>query len=196
MNKYLTLFFRIVVGAIFLWASFDKIIDPAKFARDISNYHIVPLGLENTIALILPWLEFFIGTGLIIGVMVDGSIIISSVLLITFNIMIAQAMARGFNIDCGCGLKEGQLSKVFGLKFKKELEKEGKKVQLFALTDITNERLRNLKGIDAFVQVACPRISTDNQFDKPVLSTPQANALLKILRNESIEGYLEIPHWL
>ena len=93
----------------FLWASFDKIIDPAKFARDISNYHIVPLGLENTIALILPWLEFFIGTGLVIGVMVDGSIIISSVLLITFNIMIAQAMARGFNIDCGCGLKEGQL---------------------------------------------------------------------------------------
>ena len=109
MNKYLTLFFRIVVGTIFLWASFDKIIDPAKFARDISNYHIVPLGLENTIALILPWLEFFIGTGLILGLMVDGSIIISSVLLITFNIMIAQAMARGFNIDCGCGLKEGQL---------------------------------------------------------------------------------------
>ena len=109
MNKYLTLFFRIVVGAIFLWASFDKIIDPAKFARDISNYHIVPLGLENTIALVLPWLEFFIGTGLILGVMVDGSIMISSVLLITFNIMIAQAMARGFSIDCGCGLKEGQL---------------------------------------------------------------------------------------
>ena len=93
MNKYLTLFFRIVVGAIFLWASFDKIIDPAKFARDISNYHIVPLGLENTIALVLPWLEFFIGTGLIIGIMVDGSIIISSVLLITFNIMIAQALS-------------------------------------------------------------------------------------------------------
>ena len=94
------------------------------------------------------------------------------------------------------GLKEGQLSKVFALKIKKELEKEGKKVQLFALTDITNDRLRNFKGIDAFIQVACPRISTDNQFDKPVLSSPQANALLKILRNESIEEYLEIPHWL
>ena len=94
------------------------------------------------------------------------------------------------------GLKEGQLSKVFALKIKKELEKEGKKVQLFGLTDITNDRLQNLKGIDAFVQVACPRISTDNQFDKPVLSSPQANALLKILRNESIDEYLEIPHWL
>jgi 2-(3-amino-3-carboxypropyl)histidine synthase len=104
------------------------------------------------------------------------------------------ADAQSFGIIIG--LKEGQLSKVFALKFKKELEKAGKIVQLFAMTDITNDRLRNLKGIEAFIQVACPRISTDNQFDKPVLSTPQANALLKILRNESIEGYLEIPHWL
>jgi len=94
------------------------------------------------------------------------------------------------------GLRDGQLSKTTALKFKQELEKEGKTVQLFALTDITNDRLRNLKGIDAFIQVACPRISTDNQFDKPLLSTPQANALLKILRNESIDGYMQIPHWL
>jgi 2-(3-amino-3-carboxypropyl)histidine synthase len=104
------------------------------------------------------------------------------------------AEAKTFGIIVG--LKEGQIAKTFALKFKRELEKEGKIVQLFALTDITNERLCNLKGIDAFIQVACPRISTDNQFDKPVLSTPQANALLKILRHESIEGYLQIPHWL
>jgi len=104
------------------------------------------------------------------------------------------AEAKSFGVIVG--LKEGQLSKVFALRIKKDLEKEGKKVQLFALTDITNDRLRNLKGIDAFIQVACPRISTDNQFDKPVLSTPQANALLKILRNESIDEYFEIPHWL
>ncbi|MDH3678068.1 MAG: diphthamide biosynthesis enzyme Dph2 [Nitrosopumilus sp.] len=102
--------------------------------------------------------------------------------------------AKSFGIIVG--LKEGQLSKLFALEFKKQLEKEGKKVQLFALTDITSERLNNLKGIDAFIQVACPRISTDNQFDKPVLSSPQANALLKLLRNESIEEYLELPHWL
>jgi len=104
------------------------------------------------------------------------------------------AEAKSFGVIVG--LKEGQLSKVFALKIKKELEKEGKEVQLFALTDITNDRLQNLKGIDAFIQVACPRISTDNQFSKPVLSTPQANALLKILRHESIDEYLELPHWL
>ena len=26
-----------------------------------------------------------------------------------FNLMIAQAIFRGFNIECGCGFKEGQL---------------------------------------------------------------------------------------
>ena len=108
--------------------------------------------------------------------------------------MYKAAEANTFGVIVG--LKEGQLSKLTALKFKRELEKEGKTVHLFALTDITNDRLRNLKGIDAFIQVACPRISTDNQFDKPVLSTPQANGLLKILRHESIENYMQIPHWL
>jgi 2-(3-amino-3-carboxypropyl)histidine synthase len=94
------------------------------------------------------------------------------------------------------GLKEGQLSKLTALKLKKELESAGKTVHLIALTDITNERLRNLKDIDAFIQVACPRISTDNKFDKPVLSTPQATALIKLLRKENVENYFQIKHWL
>mgnify|MGYP001438803999 CR=1 FL=1 len=54
-------------------------------------------------------MEFFIGTGLILGIMVDGSIMISSFLLLLFNVLIAQAILRGFNIECGCGLKDGQI---------------------------------------------------------------------------------------
>ena len=109
LKNYLILIVRVLLGAVFLWASFDKIMDPSKFARDISNYHIIPFGLENIIAIILPWLEFFIGSGLILGLFVDGAVLLSGFLLIAFNVLIAQAMFRGFNIDCGCGLKEGQL---------------------------------------------------------------------------------------
>ena len=108
-KNYLIVVIRILLGAVFLWASFDKIIDPSKFARDISNYHIIPFGLENIIAIVLPWLEFLIGSGLILGILVDGAVLLSGILLISFNVLIAQAMLRGFNIDCGCGLKEGQL---------------------------------------------------------------------------------------
>ena len=109
LKNYLILIVRVLLGAVFLWASFDKIMDPSKFARDIANYHIIPFGLENIIAIVLPWLEFFIGSALILGLLVDGSVLLSGILLIAFNVLIAQAMLRGFNIDCGCGLKEGQL---------------------------------------------------------------------------------------
>ena len=100
---------RIFLGFIFLIASIDKIVDPAGFARDISNYHVVPFGLENIIAIVLPWLELLIGLGLILGIMVDGASVISGILLILFIILIFQATIRGFNFECGCGLKEGEL---------------------------------------------------------------------------------------
>ena len=100
---------RILTGMVFIIASYDKLLDPQQFSRDISNYHFIPFGLENTVAIVLPWIELFIGLGLILGIMIDGSVLISGVLLIMFNFLVIQAMIRGFNIECGCGLKEGEM---------------------------------------------------------------------------------------
>ena len=109
INPYLILLIRCLLGLVFVYASYDKILDPGKFARDIANYHIVPFGLENSIAIILPWLELLIGAGIILGIFLDGSIVLSGSFLILFIFMIFQAMMRGFNIECGCGLKEGEM---------------------------------------------------------------------------------------
>ena len=109
INPYLILLIRCLLGLVFIYASYDKILDPGKFARDIANYHIVPFGLENSIAIILPWLELLIGAGIILGIFIDGSIVLSGSFLILFIFMIFQAMMRGFNIECGCGLKEGEM---------------------------------------------------------------------------------------
>ncbi|HEX6293717.1 MAG TPA: diphthamide biosynthesis enzyme Dph2 [Nitrososphaeraceae archaeon] len=94
------------------------------------------------------------------------------------------------------GLKEGQFAKIKALNLKKSLEAFEKEIQLFALTEITEERLRNFKGIDAFIQVACPRIAIDNHFSRPLLSVPQAEALIKVLKNEPIDDFLRLRHWL
>lgn len=94
------------------------------------------------------------------------------------------------------GLKEGQFAKIKALEIKKMLEGLGKRILLIAMTEITDERLLSYQEVDAFVQVACPRIGTDNHFHKPVLSAPQAMSLIKLLKGESPEGFLQIKHWL
>ncbi|RMF31459.1 MAG: diphthamide biosynthesis enzyme Dph2, partial [Candidatus Nitrosothermus koennekii] len=94
------------------------------------------------------------------------------------------------------GLKEGQLmiNRVKDIKAKLEKHKE---VSLIALTNVTEDRLQ-LFDADAFIQIACPRISTDNPFKKPVLSAPQAYALIDLLdgKEVDIDRILGISHWL
>jgi 2-(3-amino-3-carboxypropyl)histidine synthase len=95
------------------------------------------------------------------------------------------------------GLKEGQFAHIKALELKKSFEQLGKKIQLIALTDITEERVQVFRGIDAFIQVACPRIAIDNHFKRPMLSVPQALALIKLLKKEPIDNdFLKIQHWL
>lgn len=94
------------------------------------------------------------------------------------------------------GLKEGQFMLNRVIDIKKRLEKH-KEVSLIALTDITEDRLQ-LFDVDVFIQIACPRISTDNPFKKPVLSAPQAYALIDLLEGKEthIDKMLGIAHWL
>lgn len=94
------------------------------------------------------------------------------------------------------GIKDGQFAKTRALELKKELEHVGKKVRLIGLTEINEDRIQVFTHIDAFVQVACPRIGIDNHFTKPVLSVPQARALIKILNKEPVEEIFRKSHWL
>ena len=97
---------RIVLGFIFIYFSWDKILDPKLFANVIKNYDIIPFGLENFGALFLPYIEFLIGVCLILGVFLDMASFISLFLLALFILMISQAYIRGKSIDCGCLLSD------------------------------------------------------------------------------------------
>lgn len=94
------------------------------------------------------------------------------------------------------GLKEGQLMLNRAIDIKRRLEKY-KEVFLIALTEVTEDRLQLFEA-DAFIQVACPRISIDNHFKKPVLSVPQAYALIELLEGKKFDlnKMLMLPHWL
>ena len=101
-NKYFAIAVRVVLGALFMYASFDKMANPEAFANIIDNYHLLPFQLVNPLAIFLPWLEFITGLLLIIDKWVKGSLLIYSALLVIFIIALSQALIRGLDISCGC----------------------------------------------------------------------------------------------
>lgn len=101
-NKYFAIAVRVVLGALFMYASFDKMANPEAFANIIDNYHLLPYQLVNPLAIFLPWLEFITGLLLIIDKWVKGSLLIYSALLVIFIIALSQALIRGLDISCGC----------------------------------------------------------------------------------------------
>ena len=102
LNGPLILLARLILGGVFIFASLDKISNPDAFATAIGNYHVMPFGLENLLALILPWLELLSGIFIIAGIMVDGAAIMIIMMNMVFIIAISQALARGISIECGC----------------------------------------------------------------------------------------------
>ena len=101
LNKLL-LICRLFLGIIFVYASYEKILDPVGFSKNIHNFHITPVSVENLAALIIPWLELIIGVFLIFGLFLEGTTSIIIALLIFFIIILSQAIYRGIDIHCGC----------------------------------------------------------------------------------------------
>ena len=120
MSQYfrgpLVLASRLILGGVFIYASIDKIINPGDFAKIVGNYHVLPFGLENLMAIVLPWLELIAGICLIIGVMVDGSTILVVLMNIVFIFAITQALARGISIECGCFSVSSDTGSAIGIK--------------------------------------------------------------------------------
>ena len=98
----LILIFRVILGLIFIYASYDKILDPAGFSKNIHNFHMTPIAVENLAALIIPWLELIIGVFLIFGLFLEGTTSIVIALLVFFIIILSQAVFRGIDVHCGC----------------------------------------------------------------------------------------------
>ena len=106
LNNVITILIRVIMGFVFIYASYSKIVDPVSFSQNIHNYGVTPLFIENIIALTLPWIELFIGLGLILNIKFHASLDISIILMVTFILLISQAYLRGKSIDCGCFFNE------------------------------------------------------------------------------------------
>lgn len=91
-----------IVGGLFIYAGAMKVGDPAVFARDVSNFHILPWSAGVLLAVYLPWLEIIAGGAMFLGWMRSGAIAILGGLTTVFIIATVVAQLRGIDVNCGC----------------------------------------------------------------------------------------------
>ena len=101
-SPYLTTVFRIFLGLVFLYASFNKILNPGSFAIAIQNYQLIPMSLSNMVAIFLPWCEFYCAGLLLFGWWHKPAALLVSIMSIIFIVALTLAYLRGLDIDCGC----------------------------------------------------------------------------------------------
>lgn len=95
-----SLIIRLILGSVFIYAGFTKIIDPKAFAKVISHYDIIPEILLAPVAVGLPAVELLAGLGLMFNV--RGSLPVIFALLIAFTVVLGYGIHNNLNIDCGC----------------------------------------------------------------------------------------------
>lgn len=100
--KYVTLAARLIIGGLFVYASYYKLFHPLDFAVSIRNYGILPSEWSNIVALGLPWVEITAGIFLIIGLQTGPAALLTTGMLGIFLAAIIYAFSIGLDIDCGC----------------------------------------------------------------------------------------------
>lgn len=99
----------LVLGGIFLYAAYDKILNPRDFAKIVYNYRLVgpsqsmsPL-LANVWSVTLPWVEALVGVLLVFNVWRREAALVTALMLAAFIFAVGWAMSHDVNLaNCGC----------------------------------------------------------------------------------------------
>ncbi len=94
----------IILGGLFVYAGFLKLLRPNDFAEAVLAYRLAPLALAGTVAAVLPWLEVAAGMFLALGLKRRSCLLLLGLLTAGFMLVMLITLARGLQIDCGCGL--------------------------------------------------------------------------------------------
>ena len=109
-NPYFTFCVRLFIGGIVLYAGLSKITDLADMAQALENYRLLPTGIVNPLAIVLPGVEIVAGLFLMLGFLTRGSLCVATLLIVLFLVGILWAISQGLDIECGCfGTSDAEL---------------------------------------------------------------------------------------
>ncbi len=93
---------RGVPAALLLWAGLAKAFDHQDAILAVDAYDVLPEAAVRAVATVLPWLEIGVAVLLIAGLFTRVAGLATAALTVVFIAAMAQAKARGLQIDCGC----------------------------------------------------------------------------------------------
>jgi uncharacterized membrane protein YphA (DoxX/SURF4 family) len=93
---------RIVLGGVFLVSGLAKISDQVRFLLTLRAFRFFPDPLVPFAAIVLPWLEFFLGLFVLAGLFLGTSALMIAALNLIFSAALLSVVVRGIEIDCGC----------------------------------------------------------------------------------------------
>ncbi|MFC4993854.1 MauE/DoxX family redox-associated membrane protein [Rubritalea tangerina] len=96
---------RVALGGIFLVFGLMKILDAHAFVENVANFQIPPFNeppYDMWLAYFLPPLEVLVGLGLILKRWMEGALLLTAGMLLSFMGAIGSVWARGLDVDCGC----------------------------------------------------------------------------------------------
>lgn len=93
---------RLVIGAVFAFSGFTKVVDIDGTIRAVRAYQLLPEAIIPTIGAGLPVLELALAALLLTGLLTRVAAIITVPLSAAFFLGVASAWARGLSIECGC----------------------------------------------------------------------------------------------
>ncbi|MGZ8599139.1 MAG: MauE/DoxX family redox-associated membrane protein [Actinomycetota bacterium] len=93
---------RLIPAGIFLWAGLAKAFARQDSILAVNAYDVLPERLIEPVAVLLPWAEIALAVLLVLGLFVRVAGLGTALLSAVFIAGLAQAKARGLQIDCGC----------------------------------------------------------------------------------------------
>jgi uncharacterized membrane protein YphA (DoxX/SURF4 family) len=102
LQPWIGLVARLILGGVLFLAGYLKVDEPDKSQMAVRAYEMLPISVANLLGLVLPFVEVAIGALLILGSLTRFMAALGGFTMVIFIIAIAQAWARGLNIDCGC----------------------------------------------------------------------------------------------
>ena len=102
LQPWIGLVCRLTLGGVLFVAGYLKVDKLEVSQMAVRSYELLPIPIANFLGLVLPVFEVVIGLLLIVGAATRAVAALGGFTMFIFIIAIAQAWARGLNIDCGC----------------------------------------------------------------------------------------------